>query len=184
MSQFLRNKRGIVCGALLCIGGFLYASEKTVTPEKIKELYYQHYNSFEKSVLNEQWWINKSKNILTGDFLVRQGAMAKGYDEFVVDICIPASYSFFNRKPEDIKRILNKIGSDDIIMAQVAILLEKCNQKPDDINFVAQATYDQGKILELEKIKRGHAISAEDKDTWTGIGLFAKYVIVDKKIQL
>ena len=181
MAQLLNNKMGLLCGILL--GGFLYAGENATTVKKIKDLYCQHYDSFEKSVLSERWWINSFNNVLFfGDAAVKKGAKERGYDEFVTEICIPASYPFFGRAPEDIKRILGKIGSNDDIIERVAGLLDKCKQKPDDINFVAHTTYNEGKRLELEKIKRGYAISEEDKDTWTGIGLFAKYVIVDKKI--
>jgi len=176
---------GILCAALLSASSYFYASENSTNVEKAKKLYRQHYDSFEESVLSERWLINKFNKIpIFGDAAVKKGAKNRGYDEFVVDICIPASYPFFGRDPEDIKRILTKVGYDETAIAHVAVLLEKCNQNPDDINFVARTTYDEGKMLELEKIKRGQAISAEDKDTWTGIGLFAKYIIVDKKLSL
>ena len=182
MTQLLRNKTGVLCTVLLSIALLGYASENPHNLQKIKELYKEHYSSFEQSVLDEQWWINKAKNRLIGDFLVKQGAASKGYDEFVTDICIPAAYPLFDRKPEDVKKKLQEIGSDDRTMVYIANLINKCSPHSHDINLVARITYDEGKKLELEKIKNGHVASQEEKNTWTGIGLFVKYIVVDKKI--
>jgi hypothetical protein len=169
----------------ILISGFLYASEDAQSIKRVKELFNQHYESFEKNVLSERWWINNFNNVLYfGDAPVKKGAKDMGYNEFVRDICIPASYPFFKRSPEEIKEIFGKIRSDDRALSRLGMLLNKCQDSDDKdlINSVALVTYDEGKRLEIEKIKRGQAITQEDKDTWTAIGLFAKYVIIDKKI--
>jgi hypothetical protein len=121
------------------------------------------------------------KNRITGDFLVKQGAASRGYDEFVTDICIPAIYPLFDGKPEDVKKKLQEMGSNDNTLAYAASLWEKCGKNTDK-NFVAHTTYHEGKKLELEKVNRGQVASQEEKNTWSCIGLFVKYIVVDKKI--
>ncbi|HLJ31022.1 MAG TPA: hypothetical protein VKU36_01165 [Candidatus Babeliales bacterium] len=183
MTQLLRNKIGL---SIVLISGFLYASEDAQRIKQTKELLNEHYESFEEDVLSERWWINKFNNVFYfGDAAVKKGAKDRGYNEFVRDICIPASYPFFRRPPEEIKQIFMEIRSDDHALDRLGMLINKCSQESDDadlINRVAITTYNEGKMLELEKIKRGQAITDEDKDKWTAMGLFAKYIVVDKKI--
>lgn len=155
---------------LLGLYSHSYASENLQSINRAKDLFNKNYESFEKYVFGLQsslWWGRKTGTIAWG-------AEKKGYDEFVINTCIPASYSFFDRSKKDIKNILKDINSQDNIV-YVSQLLERCSENPQDINFIAHITYEEGKRLETEKINRGYEISAEDRDLFVGMGLFARF---------
>jgi len=144
-----------------------------------QHVYNQHAQPFEKYVFKNQselWWGKK-----TGT--VEFGARFLGYDDFVIDTCIPASYPLFDRPAHEIKSIVAYIGSDQYAIDRVDLLLDKCSKNPADMNFIARTTYDEGKRLEQEKIESGRTVSAEERDTFVVVGLFVRYWI-EKKLPL
>lgn len=144
-----------------------------------KEIYRQHYNKFEASIFDKRVMIGIRRTPIIGEKLVQNGARALGYDDLAVK-CMPLTYPFFDRDEEDIKNILKNIESDQCIN-HINILLEKCNAKPGNLNWAMKVTHEEGKRLEQEKINRtGKAASALEKDTFTAIGFFVRYLIENK----
>lgn len=169
------NKIVVLSSSLLCVNLYARASEEVRVIRITQEVYDQHYNSFEKYVFNLQsklWWGRKTCTVSTG-------AKVQGYDEFVIEKCIPASYPLFDRNKEDIKNILKIVGSQENII-HIDALLDKCSEKPQDINFIAHTTYKEGKRLEQLMMQGGRTVSIEDKDTFVAAGLFVRYWIENK----
>jgi hypothetical protein len=61
------------------------------------------------------------------------------------------------------------------------MLLDKCREKPGDLNYVVRVTYVEGQRLEQEKIKQLKQVaSPEEKDTFVAIGFLVRYVVKNK----
>lgn len=140
-----------------------------------KKFFLHHYKPFEKYIFKKQIEVKISRK------LGKEIAMLDGYDNFAVQ-CIPLSYSLFDRKDDDLKQILHGIESDEYLH-HVNVLLERCREKPGDLNWIVRVTYEEGKRLEQEKIKEtGQAASAQEKDTFVAIGLLLRYMIKNKLV--
>ena len=144
-----------------------------------KEFYRQHYKPFEAYIFDKRSQVLIRKIPIIGEDIVKSGAKFSGYDDFAIK-CIPESYSFFDRDENDIKNILYKIESDQC-MQHVNMLLDKCREKPGDLNWVVRMTYQEGQRLEQEKIKQSQqSASQEEKDTFIAIGFWVRYVVKNK----
>ena len=147
-----------------------YVSEDIKKIRVTKEIYHQLYNSFEQYIFknrSELWWGRKTHTVLIG-------AKILGYNEFTIK-CIPLSYSFFDRDLTNIKNILRSLVLDEYIY-YINVLLEKCNEKPGDLNWLARVSHEEGKRFEQEKIRRiGRPGSALVTDTFVAAGLFVRY---------
>lgn len=180
MSQFSINRfiMSLLVG-LQVMSSYAWVREDIKKIRVTTEAYHQHYKRFEKYIFknrSELWWGRKTHT-------VEIGAKVFGYDEFVIKVCIPSSYSFFDRPVKNIQHMLKLLSSDDCIYC-INMLLEKCSQRPGDLNFIARVTYEFGKQLEQAKINEtGRPVSAEDRDIFVAIGLFARYWI-EKKLPL
>ena len=154
-----------------------YAKEDGKRDGINKEFYFEHYQSFEKYILGKRKEVNLRK--VVGDSLVKTGARISGYDEFAIQF-LPLSYSLFDRDEDDFKKILQNIGSDKCIDS-VNVLLERCREKPGDLNWIVRVTYQEGKRLEEKKLKEtGQVASKEEKDTFVAIGFLVRYLIKNK----
>ena len=144
-----------------------------------KELYRQHYKPFEAYIFDKRSQVLLRKIPIIGEDIVKSGAIASGYDDFAIQR-IPESYSFFDRDEQDIKKILHNIESDKCLQ-HANMLLDKCREKPGDLNYVVRVTYVEGQRLEQEKIKQLKQVaSPEEKDTFVAIGFLVRYVVKNK----
>lgn len=147
-----------------------------------KDVYRQHYKPFEAYVFEKRTLVEPRKIPFIGQSIVSAGAGAYGYDAFAIPL-IPLAYPLFDRKEDDIKRILGKIESDACIDL-VNKLLVKCSQKPadmSDLNWAIRVTYAEGKRLEQEKLqKSGQAASPEEKDTYMAVSFLVRYLVKNK----
>jgi hypothetical protein len=156
-----------------------YAKEDGKRDAINKEFYFNHYQSFEKYIFGKRKEVNLRKIPGVGVSLVKAGARASGYDDFAIQF-LPLSYSLFDRDEDDFKEILQNIGSDKCIDS-VNVLLERCREKPGDLNWIVRVTYQEGKRLEEEKLKKtGRAATDQEKDTFVAIGFLVRYLIKNK----
>jgi hypothetical protein len=168
MLKLLMNTKMLMVSLVLSF--CCHASEEIRIIRVPQEIYHAHYDNFKKYVFNLQSKLKVGR--ATG--MVGWGAWAEGYDKFVVNTCIPASYSLFEREKNDIKRLIKNAGSDDNI-SHVNVLLDKCSKETHNKNFIAHTTYNEGKRLEQEKINQGLEVSEDDRDTFVVAGLFVRY---------
>lgn len=179
MSKFFVNKMIVVLFfSLAFLNVYSYANRDIKRIRVTKEIYNNHYKNFEKYIFHnrsELWWGRKTRTVTFG-------AKVLGYNDFTIK-CIPLSYSFFDRNPQSIQQILRSLVADECLY-HINVLLEKCSEKPGDLDWVARVTYEEGRRLEQEEMRiTGRSVSVLTTDTFVAVGLFVRYC-VEKKLSL
>jgi hypothetical protein len=175
-------KKGSYQTIIIILFGVMWLNVFSYTKEYTKEFYFKRdYVSFEEYIFEKKNLVNLRHNKFVGEKGVKRGAKMFGYDDFAIQR-IPLSYSLFDRSDDDIKKILNSLGSDECIY-YINILIEKTKQAAGDLNLVMRIVHDEGERLKKERIDAtGYAPSQLEEDTFIAAGLLIRYLIKNKLV--